>query len=272
MGRKRLQMKFFCFRSCIARLKAKIAQWKQEFRDYADKCLQSGYVPATYIGVQFITRQLARILVFIQLGRLRVIGKENLKHKGRFIFCPNHSAFFDAPVLYAIMKRRNLRYMTAFEEMRGMYGLKAVIMGAMGCFPVDRTKGKSVIEPAILMVVDGQSLVVFPEGKISATGECLPFKNGPGIIGQEALKRLPNGERIGMIPINILYHKRDNETAGKGFGASGFKWRGGVTVTIGKPIWFDEYVDKDPGEIMAVAHKFVCQAQHRAQQLGCPCD
>ncbi len=37
--------------------------------------------------------------------------------------------------------------------------------------------------------------------------------------------------------INICYGKRDEATAGGPFLAMGFKWRHGVTVTIGKPIY-----------------------------------
>ena len=265
-------MKYLSVRGLITRIKAKIRSWRQQFRDYSEKCLQSGYEPLTFASIQFITRQLARILVFVQLGPIRVIGKENLRHEGRFIFCPNHSSMFDAPVLYSIMKRGQLRYMTAYEEMRGGYGLKAVLMGAMGCFPVDRTRGKSVIEPAIEMIVRGNSLVVFPEGKISPTGECLPFKNGPEIIGKEAVARLGGKERVAIVPINILFHKRDVATATKSYGKCGLKWRGGVTVTVGKPIYVNDFPAGDPGEIMALAHKFVCTEQSKAKALGCPCD
>ncbi len=249
-----------------------LRRWIQRFRDYADHCIQSGFVPLTFGPAQFIARQLARLMVFIQLGRLRIIGEGNLRLAGRFIFCPNHSAMFDAPVLYAIMKRKeSVRYMTAFEEMRGLWGLKAIAMGATGCFPVDRTRGKSVIEPAIEILVNGQNLAIFPEGKISETGACLPFKKGPAIIATSALQRLESGERVGIIPINIHYHLRDVATARSGdFRKMGFKWRGGVTVTVGEPIYLDEVKGMSPDEIMEKVHKAVCRAQDCALRLGCP--
>jgi 1-acyl-sn-glycerol-3-phosphate acyltransferase len=117
-----------------------------------NQCLTSGFIPRTFLPLQLLARILARIQVFIQLGRVRIIGAENLKPKGRVIFCPNHSAMFDAPVIFSIMKLWP-RYMTAYEEMRGLWGLKAVAMGAFGCFAVDRSKGKTVLEPAIKVPV-----------------------------------------------------------------------------------------------------------------------
>ena len=260
-----------CFRSCKARLKQTIATWRKRFREYAERCIESGFVPLSFGWVQFITRQLARILVFVQLGRLRLIGAGNLRLKGRFIYCPNHSSLFDAPVLYSVMNRPRVRYMTAMEEMRGLWGLKAVVMGAMGSFPVDRTKGKSVIQPAIDMLVKGNPLVIFPEGKISATGECLPFKKGPALIGKAALAQLPEGERVGIVPINIFYHKRDVATAKEDFFKMGLKWRGGVTVTAGEPIYLDGHTDCSEEEIMNLVRKTVCQAQAAAKSAGCPC-
>lgn len=265
--------KYLSFRRIAARVRLRIRDWRARFDDYAQKCVTSGFIPYMFWPVQLIARLLANLVVFIQLGRLRIIGAENLRINGRFIFCPNHSSMFDAVIMYAIMRRNDgPRYMTAFEEMRGLWGLKAVVMGALGCFPVDRTKGRSVIEPAINMIVQGGSLVIFPEGKISPTGECLPFKMGPAIIGLTAMERLGGDDKVAIVPMNLHYHKRDVATANKFFTECGLKWRGGVTVTIGKPIYLNDLETTHPEEVMAVAHRFVCRAQAEANRLGCPCD
>ena len=125
-----------------------IKRFRQRFREYVDLCLTSGFIPKSIRPLQLVGKFLANIWVFVQVGRIKIEGKENLVAPGRIIFCPNHSSMFDAPVIFAIMKRMP-RYMTAFEEMRGLWGLKAIFMGAFGCFAVDRSNGKTVIEPAI---------------------------------------------------------------------------------------------------------------------------
>lgn len=261
------------FRALTARFRRQIREWRARFDAYAQKCVTSGFIPHMFYPLQLVARFLASLVVFIQLGRLQVKGIENLRHKGRFIFCPNHSSMFDALIMYAIIRRKDgPRYMTAYEEMRGIWGLKAVIMGALGCFPVDRTKGRSVIEPAINMIVGGGSLVIFPEGKISPTGECLPFKMGPAIIGLTAMERLGGTDQVAIVPMNLHYHKRDVATATKFFTECGLKWRGGVTITIGEPIYLNDLHTTSPEEVMEVAHRFVCRAQAEANAMGCPCD
>lgn len=157
----------------------------------------------------------------------------------------------DAIVIYAIMKRWP-RYMTAFEEMRGIGGLKAIVMGAFGSFPVDRTKGKTVLEPAIKVLMSGQPMVLFPEGKISPTGEYLPFKRGAAVIANTTYERLGMKEQVAIVPIHICYHKRDADSAGGPYSRMGLKWRGGVTITVGKPIHIHELPSRKPEDVTAV--------------------
>jgi 1-acyl-sn-glycerol-3-phosphate acyltransferase len=253
-------------KSPIRHLMRTLRNWKQRVKDYSTRCLQSGFIPFTYGPAQFFGRYIAKLIVLVQIGKLRVLGEENLQIPGRFLFCPNHSSMFDAPVMYSILTRGNVRYMTAYEEMRGFWGLKAIVMGAMGTFAVDRSKGKSVIEPAVEVLVSGQSLTIFPEGRVSETEACQPFKKGAAVIGSVALKRIPAGERIAIVPVNIKYHHRHDPTARTDFFKMGLKWRGGVTVTVGKPLYLDEMEGMAPDEIMAEARKFICNVQQ-----GCAC-
>lgn len=259
------------FKAPWRRFKQALKGWRQRVHEYSQRCIQSGFIPLTFRPAQFLGRLFARFLVFLQLGKIRVMGRRNLQIPGRFVFCPNHSSMFDAPVMYSILNRpEDVRYMTAFEEMRGLWGLKAILMGAMGSFPVDRSRGKSVIEPAIEVLVRGQSLTIFPEGRVSETEECQPFKNGAAIIASEALKRLGKDERIGIIPVHIHYHRRHNPTARTNFLKMGFKWRGGVTVTVGCPIYLDERANASPEELMSEVRSVICKVQSGRKKV-CPC-
>ncbi|MBY0358599.1 MAG: 1-acyl-sn-glycerol-3-phosphate acyltransferase [Candidatus Obscuribacterales bacterium] len=260
-----------CFRWLIERAKQAWNDWRRRFRVYAEHCLESGFIPQTFGPIQALARYAAKLVIYIQLGRLRIIGKENLQRPGRLIFCPNHSSMFDAIVLYALFNRKeSVRYMTAYEEMRGLYGIKAVVMGALGCFPVDRTKGKSVIEPAVEVLVNGQCLTIFPEGKISVTGVCQPVKKGAAIIATAAQERLGNNEQVGIVPMSICYHKRDVPTATKNFWQVGMKWRGGITVTVGKPLYINELKGLSVDEIMEQVRQFICQSIDTAELESLP--
>lgn len=206
------------------------------FRNYAERCTQSGFMPKRIPAMQFVGRIIARIWVFVQVGQLKVVGKENLKAEGRLLFCGNHSSYLDAQVVYSLFPS-NTRYMSAYEEMKGLGGIKAVLMGAMGCFPVDRARGRTAVAPAVEALLMGDNVAIFPEGKISASGEYLPFKSGAARIAIEACDKRDHYARVGIVPISLCFKRRDEATAGGPYGKMGFKWRGGVVVTIGKPIY-----------------------------------
>ncbi|HEY9772625.1 MAG TPA: lysophospholipid acyltransferase family protein [Planktothrix sp.] len=224
---------------------------KRRFRRYADLCIKSGFMPKIISPVQAFAKFVSAIWVYIQVGRIRVVGAHKLDAEGHLIFCPNHSAMFDALIIYRLMKRKP-RYMAAYEEMEGAGGWKQVLMGAAGCFPVDRSKGGTVIEPAVKALVDEKALVIFPEGKISETGEYLPFKTGSARIAIGACKQLGHSQKVGIVPIQICYNRRDNATAGSGFGKMGFKWRGGATVTVGDPIYVHEIEPLTPRKVTQI--------------------
>jgi 1-acyl-sn-glycerol-3-phosphate acyltransferase len=244
------------FRRGAARYRLFVSNWRRRFREYRDLCLTSGFIPRSFRPLQLVGKYLAKIWVLIQVGRIRIVGAENLTAPGRVIYCPNHSSMFDAPIVFSLMKRMP-RYMTAYEEMRGLWGLKAIAMGAFGCFAVDRSKGRTVIDPAIKVLVHGSPLVIFPEGKISHTGTYLPFKKGSAIIALSAYEQIQKKDRVGIVPIHICYGKRDEKTAGGPYGAMAFKWRGGATITVGTPIYLDEITPMDADSVTEAIRKYI---------------
>ena len=102
---------------------------------YAQRCLTSGFVPVAFLPLQFIGQLLGKRWIFIQVGRVKVVGREHLDSGGRLVFCSNHVSMFDPILIYSLLKCYP-RYMTAIVEMFGLGGLKAVFMGACGSFAV----------------------------------------------------------------------------------------------------------------------------------------
>jgi 1-acyl-sn-glycerol-3-phosphate acyltransferase len=227
---------------------------------YAQRCLTSGFVPLTFLPLQFIGKLLAKLWIFIQVGRVKIVGKEHLDSGGRIVFCANHVSMFDPILIYSLL-RCYPRYMTAIEEMTGFGGLKAVFMGACGSFAVDRSKGKTVIEPAINVLLSGDSLVIFPEGKIGNNGE---FKLGSAIIALGAAAKLDRQERVGIVPMHLSFQGYHSESAKGPYGAMKFDWRHGVTVNVGAPIWLDSCATVSPEQLTAlVRHQIVDQLAPR---------
>ena len=223
--------------------------WLRRYREYAANCMTSGFIPTEHLGLQRFAKFMARLWAWIQVGEVRVVGRENLTAPGRLIFCPNHSAMLDAVVIYPLMPV-GTRFMGAVEEMRGMGGLKAILMGAAGCYPVDRSRGKTVIPVSIGLLVDGKRITMFPEGKISPTGEYLEFKKGAAWIAIGACDALGHKVPVGIVPIHICYGTRDVESA-TDLGKMRLRWRHGVTITVGKPVYIHEVNPVTPDAVIA---------------------
>lgn len=208
--------------------------WYARFRRYADLCVTSGFVPKRVDWLQKLGKLIGRFWTFIQIGKVTVVGEEHAKFDGYTLYCPNHSSLLDAIVLVPLLPE-NMHFMSAVEEMRGFFGIKAVLMGSMGCFPVDRSRGKTVIPAAIGVVADGNNLTIFPEGKISPSGQYLVFKKGPAWISIGAFEELDRSKPIRIVPVHICYGTRHEDSA-LDFKKMFFHWRQGATVTFGEPI------------------------------------
>ena len=224
--------------------------WLARYRKYADNCARSGFVPKTHKWVQMLSALIARFWVFIQIGSVKVIGAENLDAPGRLIYCPNHVGMHDGNVLYPYLMRRT-RFMFAAEEMRGFWGLRQILTGAAGAFPVDRDRGGTVVQPAIDALTSGDPLFMFPEGKISKTGELQPLKTGAARIALGVWERVGRLGLVGIVPIYIHYHSRHDESSNVDFLSMGLKWRGGVTVVVGEPIYMHQLPSPDKDSVTA---------------------
>lgn len=227
-----------------------IGRMWQRYNDYAKLCSSSGYTAEVQNWLLAPSRLFMRVWRYVQLGPTRIVGKENLAIKERVIFCGNHSSFFDAIVMHPDLQGV-VRYMGAYESMSGICGLKQIALTAIGAFAVDRSRGKTVVGPATNLLVKGERLMIYPEGKIDNSGKLGPFKMGPAVIATAAHKELGGRAPVGIVPFHICYHKRNVKTGNTfNYLKMGFSWRGGVTVYVGKPIWMHEHPDWTPEQIM----------------------
>lgn len=226
----------------------------QRYSDYVKLCLTSGHIPKVRPWLVYPSRLLMRLWRYVQVGRTRVVGAENLAVDGKLIICSNHSSLFDAIVVHPSMKHPVVRFMGAYESMDGLLGLKPILLTAIGCFPVDRKHGSTVLGPATDLLAHGNDpIFMCPEGKIYNSGIMGEFKPGAALIARAAYEKLDRKERVGIVPIHICYGKRNVKTGDTfNFWKMGLSWRGGVTLFIGKPIWIHEHLEKSAGELMAL--------------------
>jgi len=107
-------------------------------------------------------------------------GLESIPRDRPVIYAANHSSMFDIWALFATLPG-SIRFVAKRELFK--IPLLGRAMRAAGHIPIDRAARKKAFEAydeAASTIQRGtSSIVVFPEGTRSRTGELLPFKNAP---------------------------------------------------------------------------------------------
>lgn len=141
----------------------------QEYRPVVDKELHEWLTPLINMaGVDFVVK-----------------GQEKVSADGPVIFTPNHAGAFDIPAI--VLTTTKSPIFMAKKELGKIPFLKSW-MDAVDCVFVDRANKQSAhssLQSAIDAVKDGRSLVIFPEGTRSKTGELGEFRGGAMKIAME---------------------------------------------------------------------------------------
>ena len=122
-------------------------------------------------------------LLFKAFLGLEVKGLENLPQPGqRAIIAPNHVSLLDAALLHSIMPSHS-----SFAIDTGMANTWWVkpFLKLVKYFPIDPTKPLGT-RHLIQAVKDGNSLVIFPEGRLTVTGGLMKVYDGTAMIADKA--------------------------------------------------------------------------------------
>lgn len=115
--------------------------------------------------------------------RLNVIGVENVDPSASYVVTSNHQSSFDIMAHFLALPVP-IRFL-AKKELFGLpllgWALKRLHM-----VPVDRSAGQTVYEEieqnAAATIAKGKSIIVYPEGTRTKTGDLLPFRKGAFFI------------------------------------------------------------------------------------------
>ncbi len=119
----------------------------------------------------------SRLTCFFSLVRVEVRGSENLDKNTSYVFVANHQGAYDIFLIYGYLGHKFKWMMKASLRRIPFVGAACA---AAGFIFVDRT-GKGVrdtLAAAKKILVDGMSLVVFPEGSRTPDGKIHRFKKG----------------------------------------------------------------------------------------------
>jgi cytidylate kinase len=132
-----------------------------------------------YFGIsQRVVRAASRVLF-----GLRISGSANLRYRENYIFASNHRSYAD-PLIVGCALNRDIWFMAKKELFRNR--LFAGLIGAYHAIPVDRDEiERKTMKRLFSLLGEGRSVLMFPEGTRSRTGELRDLKPG---LGFTALK------------------------------------------------------------------------------------
>jgi 1-acyl-sn-glycerol-3-phosphate acyltransferase len=146
--------------------------------DYRERSLTKGVNPFLYWTIRAML-----VPFFLIYFRMRRIGREQLPRHGPLLLASNHRSFLD-PFVIGTLLRRPVYYMAKRELFEKRW--QAVLLNALGAFPVDRGAGDSdAMETARVILARGDCVVVFPEGTRVRQGPLGEPRRGVGRLALE---------------------------------------------------------------------------------------
>ncbi len=193
---------------------------------------------ATYIYTlvpEFLMRFLAWLLIST-FYRIRTIGAEHIPADGPALLVCNHVSFVDAIVILG-QSPRPIRFVMDLAVFRApVLGWLFRSIGAIGIVsqksdPEVFAKANALIDGAF---ADGELVCIFPEGRITDTGELYPFKSGA--------MRIAERNHVPVIPLALrgLWGSWTSRASGRAFTALPRPLRKGISsrleLVVGSPI------------------------------------
>lgn len=217
----------------------------KELRNYIKNVTTCGFlVPPPTVRATKRFHVFARLIAFIQVGKIRIKGLEILQQlPAPYIVASNHSHYADGAII-PLMINAPARYMVVRELMQFGGGIGALIGGPVGAFSVDidRGQGAPAVRAAIKVLTSNQRLVIFPEGWAHLDGKMRSFKKGAVFIAKVAAYKLKHA--VNIVPIFLRYDRYPGSWISKLNPRLQYfleflcfwRYRRGVTVVVGNPI------------------------------------
>lgn len=160
---------------------------------------------------------------------LTIHGRENLSRaQNPIIIIANHSSHFDTAVALSLLPNRIYDRTAVVAAADRMYRERIKGMWhslRYNAFPITRGGGSEALSYSHWLLRNGWSLLIFPEGRRTRTGELLPFHPGPAMLAL--------GQRVPVLP---MYFEGTARVLPPG---TKYCQPAPVTARIGERLWFD---------------------------------
>jgi len=139
-------------------------------------------IGVVYIICRIIPEYFLRFCTWLlthTLYRIRIEGAENVPQEGPVLLAPNHISYTDAFMITASLQR-----FVRFVMLKKFYDMPIVnrLFKLAKMIPIDPSGGRKKVTESLTMargeLLDEQAVCIFPEGKISRSGEMNEFRRG----------------------------------------------------------------------------------------------
>jgi 1-acyl-sn-glycerol-3-phosphate acyltransferase len=125
-------------------------------------------------------------LLFRVLNRVTVIGREHIPPRGAtgILICANHISPIDPFLIGSVAMPRcsSVWWRAPAKEELFVHPILRGLLNSWGAFPVKRGQRDFASMERMMHLLDTSVIVIFPEGKMSRTGQLLPGRPGVGRI------------------------------------------------------------------------------------------
>ncbi|MCE6958320.1 AMP-binding protein [Cereibacter sphaeroides] len=168
-------------------------------------------------------------LVLLRWFRTEVSGEEHLSTQGPVVFVSNHQSLLDAPMIFALLGRTTC--FAATGTWANSLSLR-LLKRAVKISAIDHDR-PMMAKDLVRDIADGSAAMIFPEGRLTATGALMKVYPGSAwIVDQSNAKIVP----IHLEGLELSRWSREK----KGFPRF---WRPKVRIVVGAP----RTLEIDPG-------------------------
>lgn len=190
-------------------------------------------LPVVAYIVWLIPQATIRFLVFLlskTVYRIRIHGLDQLPSEGGALLVCNHVSWIDG-FLLLLASSRPVRAIAWTGPLKNR-GAR-ILANLFATIPIDPTRPKSIIEAlktAREAVLNGDLVLIFPEGSITRTGQLLGFR--PGLL------RIVKDTQVPLIPVYLdgLWGSIFSFSEGKFFWKRPRQWPYPIDIHFGPPL------------------------------------